>query len=646
MGYAQIAGLPPVYGLYGSVVPVLVYALFTGSKQFVFGVDAMPAALTGTLLMELGIEAGSSRAMELVPVLTLAVAAWLFLFYLIRAGRVVRYISSPVMGGFISGIGLTIILMQLPKLFGGVAGTGEVFVLADHILGQLSSFHWLSLILGAGTVVLILAAKKLRPEFPMPVVMILLGAMLTRFFHVDRLGVKILPSIEGGLPRIILPKISLFMEYGEDIAVSALTIALVIMAQTLLATSNYARKYDEKLDNNREVLSFAMSNLSAVFFGCSPLNGSVSRAGIADQYKARSQWMSVTAAFTMLLVLLFGTGLLELLPVPILTGIVIAALMGILEPAMAKTLWKTDRSEWFIFMGAFLGVLVFGTLYGVIIGVVLSFADVIRRSVAVPKAFLGVIPGQEGFYDMARYYDARPLKGVLIYRFSGNLFFANIDTLEGDIEQVVEAEKDTPEPIGIIVVDARGIGSIDTTAAERLLKLYRKYEKEGVRFYLTEHPGTINDQLRLYGAAELIRHGVVRRSITLALRAAGVHAPYEYAPRLDAHILFPDRGLSRGQMVGDEEIDSRLAELEWAFGADAGEVRRKIAEEWTRELEASGDTSVEHILEVEKHIDFGRLSLTDEEAILQQVEGHLKKEDMRGAIHHRIEVVEEKIRKL
>ena len=165
MGYAQVAGLPVTYGLYGSIFPILVYSLFTSSPQFVFGVDATPAALVGGALASLGITAGTQEAMEIVPIITLVTACWLLVFYVIKAGRLVNYISTPVMGGFISGIGCTIILMQVPKLFGGSPGTGELFILLINIWEQLAKFNLVSAILGFGTVIIILVAKNIFQSF-------------------------------------------------------------------------------------------------------------------------------------------------------------------------------------------------------------------------------------------------------------------------------------------------------------------------------------------------------------------------------------------------------------------------------------------------------------------------------------------------
>ena len=208
MGYAQIAGLPPVYGLYGSLLPILAFSLLTTSPQFVVGVDAMPAVMVGSLLAGFGITAESDAAMQLVPLISLLTALWFLVFFLLKAGRIVKYISTPVMGGFISGVGLTIILMQIPKLFGGSAGTGELFALLGHIVRQLPAFHPLSAVLGFGTFAVILVCKRLIPKVPMTVIMMLVGAALQAVFHLDAYGVKMLLEVAPGLPHLMLPGFS------------------------------------------------------------------------------------------------------------------------------------------------------------------------------------------------------------------------------------------------------------------------------------------------------------------------------------------------------------------------------------------------------------------------------------------------------
>ena len=188
MGYSQIAGLPAVYGLYGSVFPIILFALFSTSPQFIFGVDAAPAALVGSALLGMNIQSGSKEALAVVPVITFFVALWLLAFYLMHAGKLVNYISAPVMGGFITGICSTIILMQVPKLMGGTAGTGELLELLEHIEKTAEQINLPSLILGILSLVILLAAKKIMPKFPMAVVMMAAGAVLTQVLPMKEWG--------------------------------------------------------------------------------------------------------------------------------------------------------------------------------------------------------------------------------------------------------------------------------------------------------------------------------------------------------------------------------------------------------------------------------------------------------------------------
>ena len=602
MGYAQIAGLPAVYGLYGSLLPILLFGLVTSSPQFVVGVDAMPAVMVGASLSSMGLVLGGEEAVALVPVVTLCVGLWFLVFWLFRAGRVVKYISTPVMGGFISGVGATIILMQVPKLFGGSAGTGELLPLLRHIAAELPDFHPLSALLGFGTMVVILVSKKLWPKFPMPVVLMAVGVVLTAAIHIDRLGVKLLPAVPRGLPRFSVPDVTLLAGRVQPIAVLSLTIALVVMAQTLLAANSYAQRYDYPVDNRRELLAYAVMELAACTTGCCPVNGSVSRSGMADQFGCKSQLMSLTAAAVMLLVLLFFTPLLSLLPVPVLTGIVVAALIGILEIKMARSLLRANRREFYIFLAAFFGVLLFGTMGGVLIGVLLSFFAVVVRAVVPPKAYLGMIPGHEDFYNLERNRAAHPIEHTVIYRFSGNVFFANVGAFQADILSAVQP--DTKQ----VVVDGRGIANIDITAAERVLQLEKSLRARGVRLYLTEHVGAVNDQLRRYGAEELLRNGAVRRTIRLALESAGLTPPY---PLDCGETACPVPPADEGQ----------FAEFEWLYGADAEEKLSEMADAIAHEIAADPETAIEL---AEAHAGFGLPGLFDEDALFDHIEMRLE----------------------
>ena len=387
MGYAQIAGLPAVYGLYGSVFPILLFSLFSTSPQFVFGVDAAPAALVGSALLGLGMEAGSQEAMQVVPAITFFVALWLLAFSLLRAGKLVNYISAPVMGGFITGICTTIILMQLPKLFGGSAGTGELPELLLHLWEALPDANLASLGIGVAALIILLVAKKVMPKFPVAVVLMAAGAFLFKNTQMQQWGIATLSAVEPGLPRWSVPHFSAIP--FVDVMTISLSVAVVIMAETLLAENSFAQKNGYRIDDNREILAFSMGNFVAAFTGCCPMNGSVSRTAMGEQYQAKTQLSGLIAGVSMMVLLVCGTGFIGYLPVPILTAIVISALFGATEFDLAKRLWKVSRTEFFIFVGAFVGVLLLGTINGVLIGIILSFSEMIIRTAKPSRCFLG-----------------------------------------------------------------------------------------------------------------------------------------------------------------------------------------------------------------------------------------------------------------
>ena len=600
MGYAQIAGLPAVYGLYGSVLPILFFAVFSTSPQFIFGVDAAPAALVGSALLSMGIESGSEEAMRAIPVLTLFVALWLFAFSYMKAGKLVNYISAPVMGGFITGICTTIILMQIPKLFGGSAGVGEFFELAVHIGESLEKLNLPSLLLGLFALFILLLFKKLIPKFPMAVLLMAAGACMTKFLPLKKWGVVTLSAVEPGLMPFALPDISV-IPVREAVTIS-LSVAIVIMAETLLAENSFAQKNGYRINDNQEIFAFAMGNLIAALTGCCPINGSVSRTAMGEQYQARTQLTGIVAGISMLVLLLGGTGFIGYLPVPILTAIVISALLGATEFDLAIRLWKISRTECMIFVGAFIGVLFLGTINGVLIGILLSFAEVIIRTAKPARCFLGIQPGHRHFRDLKESSQIHAVSGVLIYRFSSNLFFANIQVLRQDIEDHV-----TPETKAVIL-DASGIGSIDITAADGLDILCKSLQKQNIRFYITEHIAGLNEQLRKLGLGYLIEEGHVRRTIHIALKDMGIGRPYP----LEGGVDNTERSASR------KRADNRVQEFVWAFGQDAESVIEKQIEKQIEQLKETGD--VEALL----HGRWAHMEELDEDEWLEHLEEHLK----------------------
>ncbi len=600
MGYAQIAGLPAVYGLYGSVFPILIFALFSTSPQFIFGVDAAPAALIGSALLSLGVESGSAEAMQVVPVLTFFVALWLLAFYVMKAGKLVNYISAPVMGGFITGICTTIILMQIPKLMGGTAGVGELPELIEHIAGTVSTINVPSIVLGLIALAILLIAKRVVPKFPMAVLLMAAGAVMTKFFPVEQWGVKTLDAVETGMPRWSVPSFTA-VSLKETVTIS-LSVAVVIMAETLLAENNFANKNGYRLDDNQEILAFSMGNFLAAFTGCCPINGSVSRTAMGEQYQAKTQLTGIVAGLSMIVLLLVGTGFIGYLPVPILTAIVISALLGATEFHLAARLWRVSRTEFFIFMGAFFGVLMLGTVNGVLIGVLLSFSEMIIRTSKPARCFLGIQPGHSHFRDIKESSQIHPVEGVVIYRFSSNLFFANIQVLKTDIEHAIKDDTKA------VILDASGVGSVDITAADSLELLYQSLKAKGIRFYITEHIASVNGQFRKLGLGHLIEEGCVRRTIHIALKDMGICRPYP----LEGGVTNEEKSASR------KRADNRVQEFVWAFGAESEEQMEKQIRLQIEQLKRTGD--VEELI----HGRWAHMEALDEDEWLEHLEEHLK----------------------
>ena len=628
MGYAQIAGLPAVYGLYGSVFPILIFALFSTSPQFIFGVDAAPAALIGSALAGLNITAGSTEALAAVPMLTFFVALWLLIFSLLKAGKLVNYISAPVMGGFITGICTTIILMQVPKLMGGTAGVGEFLELAEHIAGTAKIMNLPSVILGVVSLAILLIAKRRIPKFPMAVVLMAAGAVLTNVLPLQDWGIQTLAAVEPGLPKWSLPDFSA-VPLKEAVTIS-LSVAVVIMAETLLAENSFAQKNRYQIDDNQEILAFSLGNFAAAFTGCCPINGSVSRTAMGEQYQAKTQLTGLVAGGSMIVLLLFCTGFIGYLPIPVLTAIVISALLGATEFDLAARLWKVSRTECFIFLGAFFGVLFLGTINGVLIGIILSFTEMIIRTAKPATCFLGIQPGHKHFRDLKEGGQIHPVSQVLIYRFSSNLFFANISVLQREIEQALK------EDTKAVILDASGIGSMDITAADRLNLLSESLKEKGIRFYITEHISGLNTQMRKLGLGHLIENGNVRRTIHIALKDSGYKRPYP----LEGGVDNAERSASL------KRADNRVQEFVWAFSADAEtEMEKQIMHQiehlketkdveellhgsWSHMEELDLDEWLEHL---EEHLkEIVRISGKDEHALAQKIEQH------RQEIHERI----------
>ena len=386
-----------------------------------------------------------------------------------------------------------------------------------------------------------------------------------------------------------------------DILTVSLSVAVVIMAETLLAENNFAQKNRYKIDDNQELLAFGAANLAAAFTGCCPINGSVSRTTMNEQYGGRTQLTGITAGVVMIVILLCGTGFIGYLPVPVLTAIVISALYSAMEFDLAARLWKVSKVEFYIFCGAFLGVLLLGTINGVLIGMILSFVAVIKKAADPPRNFLGQVPGHGEFLALEKFKHAYPIQHVVIYRFSSNLFFANIATFQKDIMDAVDEETRA------VIVDASAIGSVDVTAAKTLRIMYDTLADMGIKLYITEHIGQLNVQLRKLGLGDLIENGSVRQTIERALADCGLSSPY---PLVGVHNSYHD--------IRRKRTDTMVQELVWAFGDDAEDVIERHIQESIRSMKNGAD--MEQIMSG----FWSQMDIQDEDEWLEHMESHIE----------------------
>ena len=501
--------------------------------------------------------------------------------------------------------------MQIPKLMGSSAGSGEIIELAEHIYAAGQDFHGLSLGLGLGTLLIIRICKKWIPKFPIAILIMAAGVVSTVYFHVDAKGVALLDSVGTGLPPFFIPdfsQVDLTQAVGRGLMIS-----LVVMAETLLAENNFAFRNGYNLNDRQEILACAAGNVASAFVGSCPVNGSISRTSMNEQYGGHSQVVSITAGITMAILLLFFTGFIGYLPIPVLTAIVISALMDVVEVHLCIRLFRLSKQDFSIFMAACISVLFLGTIYGVLIGVLLSFFAVITKSANPTRSFLGVIPGKDGYYDLIRNVHAYPIKGVVMYQFNENLFFANVKILQEDLEDAVSPDTQ------VVIIDARAINNIDITAADRLAELSSRLTDLGIHFYITEHTEKLNQQMRQLGVEHLIREGHVRRTILAALHDADIYAPYE----LD----IPDsekESVKLNLTFLPAEDEDTLEEFAWAYGD-------QVVEEMEHEVHhilnhIHGLKDIEEILEnglVDHLENWHSLGAFDEDELLRRIELHL-----------------------
>ncbi|MDX6744160.1 SulP family inorganic anion transporter [Actinocorallia sp. A-T 12471] len=490
IGYAQIAGLPPVTGLYAAIVPMLVFALLCSSRQLVASPDAPIAALIGSLLAGFAAP-GTPQYVELAYAQALVCAAVFLLFAVFRLGFLANFLSEPVLVGFIAGLAIEILTSQVKKIL-GIKTTAEDFFpeLWQIITGIPDAVPW-SVAVGVGTMAVIVGLRRYAPALPGPLIALVLATVAVAVAGLDKHGVSILGPVPSGLPTPHLPHVPL----GQWAALipGAVAICAVTLADGLLTARRYAERHGYPLDADRELRAFGFANVGAGFTQAMTTGSSASRTAAMDAAGSRSQIPSVVCAVVVAVLLAFFSGVLRYLPDAALAGIVAVAVVKLLDVVALRRLWRLRRSEFWIAVVCMVGVPVLGSLTAVVIAFLLSAVEVVRRA-SRPRA-VALKPGPEGRFVRSDTPEAAP--GLVICRFESDLFFANAATFTDRVEELAG------DGVRWFVLDAGAITDVDTTGAQTLHEVVRTLGDRGVVFAVSRATGPLRDLLAHYGLADL-----------------------------------------------------------------------------------------------------------------------------------------------
>jgi high affinity sulfate transporter 1 len=502
MAYAELAGLPPVTGLYTTVLALLAYAAFGPSRILVLGPDsALGPLIAAAILPLVGADGDPARAVALAGMLAVLVGALCIAAGLARLGLLAELLSKPVRIGFLNGIAVVVLVGQLPKLFGfGTDATGLLDELEAFIRGVVDGETVpAALLIGVTSLVVIIGFRVWSPKVPGTLIAVVGATIATGVFSLTEHGVVVVGAIPGGFPTPTIPSVSF-----DDIAalfVAAVGLAFVTLSDTVTLSRIFAGQRGESVDANREIVALGAANIAAGCFRGFPVSASASRTALADSAGSRTQLTGVVGAVAITVVLVADGGLARNLPQAALAAIIIAAAIQLFDLGSLRWLWRVRRSELFLSVAALLGVAILGVLQGIVVAIVLSLANFVRRAWRPYDAVLGRIPDRKGYHDIDRHPDAAQIPGLVLYRFDAPLFFANAELFARRVTDAVRARDD---PTRWVIVAAEPMTDIDTTAAEILELLLDDLDARNVELAFAELKGPVKDRLRSYALYDRI----------------------------------------------------------------------------------------------------------------------------------------------
>ena len=534
MAYAELAGLPPITGLYTSIVCLVAYALFGPSKILVLGPDSsLGPMIAATVLPLIAADGDPGRAIALASALALLVGAITTAAGLAGLGFVADLISKPTIVGYMNGLALTILVGQLPKLFGfSVEGDGFRAELTGFVQGLADGNTVVAaLAIGMFGLILIVSLNRWLPKVPGVLVAVVLSIIIAGAFGLADRGVDLVGELPQGLPPFTVPDVTV-SDVGLLVA-GALGIALVSLTDTISTASSFAARTGQEVDGQREMVGIGAANIAAGFFQGFPVSTSGSRTAVAEQAGAKSQVTGLVGAAAIVVILLVAPGLLRDLPQPTLAAVVIVASLSLADLPATMRLCRVRRTEFLLSVAAFAGVVLLGVLPGIALAVALSIGNVFRRAWWPYQTTLGRVPGLPGYHDVHSHPDAERLPGCVTFRFDAPLFFANARTFREQIRALAA----TDPPPSWIVIASEPITDVDTTAADMLRDLDEDLNARGISLVFAEMKDPVRSKIDRYELTRTIDPDhffpTIREAIEAFRRSTG--AEWQPPPGIAEH---------------------------------------------------------------------------------------------------------------
>jgi high affinity sulfate transporter 1 len=495
IAYAEASGLPGIYGLYATIVPLIAYAIFGPSRILVLGPDSALAAVILAVVLPLS-GGDPKRAVVLAGAMAVVSGIVCIAAGLARLGFVTELLSKPIRYGYMNGIALTVLLSQVPKLLGFSVATEGPLQQAQAILdGVLSGRTNLAAFgIGAGVLTLILVLKR-SPRLPGILIAVLVATLVVGTLDLGAsAGVAVLGALPQGLPEPTLPLIR--HDDLVPVLMGGIAVALVSFADTSVLSRTYAARLRQPVDPNQEMVGLGLANLAAGFFQGFPISSSSSRTPVAEAAGARTQVTSVVGAAAIALLLVLAPDLLRHLPSAALAAVVISSAIGLIEVADLRRIYRIQQWEFWLSMTCFAGVVLLGAIQGIALAIVIAVIEFLWDGWRPYSAVLGRVDGMKGYHDITRYPDARLVPGLVLLRWDAPLFFANAELFH---DRVLDAAASSPTPVHWVVVAAEPVTSVDVTAADMIAELDDKLSASGIEFCFAEMKDPVKDKLKRFG---------------------------------------------------------------------------------------------------------------------------------------------------